>query len=251
MRHQGPDQSPSYALLESYKVSNLYFYHLDFYRFSDSREWLDAGFRDLLRDDAVVLIEWPERAEGLLPRPTCRFPRLRGRRTRRQPDRVHRPRTNMVERDCPRRQRPAQGRRRPTPPDQRRRHAARPPRIATPRPGRHHPAVRTWPADEYTRVTLELDSELKAEQFTLENPHRLVVDIEGLTINAALNDLVSKVRPDDPYPEPARGAEPAQRGADGVRPEAGGGAAGVHAQARCRLSVPPGAGPVSWSRRIR
>ena len=38
-------------------------------------------------------------------------------------------------------------------------------------------AVRTWPAD--TRVTLELDSELKAEQFTLENPHRLVVDIEA------------------------------------------------------------------------
>lgn len=60
-------------------------------------------------------------------------------------------------------------------------------------------AVRTWPADEYTRVTLELDSELKAEQFTLENPHRLVVDIEGLTVNSALNNLVSKVKPDDPY----------------------------------------------------
>jgi len=60
-------------------------------------------------------------------------------------------------------------------------------------------AVRTWPADEYTRVTLELDHELKAEQFTLENPHRLVVDIEGLTVSAALNDLVRKVRPDDPY----------------------------------------------------
>ncbi len=60
-------------------------------------------------------------------------------------------------------------------------------------------AVRTWPADEYTRVTLELDSELKAEQFTLENPHRLVVDIEGLSISPALNDLVAKVRPDDPY----------------------------------------------------
>ena len=66
---KGRIKSPSYALLESYKVSNLYFYHLDFYRFSDSREWLDAGFRDLLRDDAVVLIEWPERAEGLLPPP--------------------------------------------------------------------------------------------------------------------------------------------------------------------------------------
>ena len=60
-------------------------------------------------------------------------------------------------------------------------------------------AVRTWPAEEYTRVTLELDHELKAEHFTLENPHRLVVDIEGLTVSAALNDLVRKVRPGDPY----------------------------------------------------
>jgi N-acetylmuramoyl-L-alanine amidase len=60
-------------------------------------------------------------------------------------------------------------------------------------------AVRTWPAEEYTRVTLELDSELKAEHFTLENPHRLVVDIQGLTASTALNELVSKVRPDDPY----------------------------------------------------
>ncbi|MFA5490939.1 MAG: N-acetylmuramoyl-L-alanine amidase [Candidimonas sp.] len=60
-------------------------------------------------------------------------------------------------------------------------------------------AVRTWPADEYTRVTLEMDSELKAEHFTLENPDRLVVDIEGLSMSRALNDLVSKIRPNDPY----------------------------------------------------
>ncbi|MGB7525524.1 MAG: AMIN domain-containing protein, partial [Castellaniella sp.] len=60
-------------------------------------------------------------------------------------------------------------------------------------------AVRTWPADEYTRVTLEMDTELKAEHFTLDNPHRLVVDIEGLRLNPALNDLVSKIRPNDPY----------------------------------------------------
>jgi tRNA threonylcarbamoyladenosine biosynthesis protein TsaE len=66
---KGRIKSPSYALLESYKVFNLYFYHFDFYRFSDPREWLDAGFRDLLRDDSVVLIEWPEKAAGLLPPP--------------------------------------------------------------------------------------------------------------------------------------------------------------------------------------
>lgn len=60
-------------------------------------------------------------------------------------------------------------------------------------------AVRTWPADEYTRVTLEMDSELKADHFTLDGPDRLVVDIHGLSINATLNNLVSKIRPDDPY----------------------------------------------------
>jgi tRNA threonylcarbamoyladenosine biosynthesis protein TsaE len=44
-------------------------YHLDFYRFSDPSEWLDAGFRDILKNDALVLIEWPERAAELLSDP--------------------------------------------------------------------------------------------------------------------------------------------------------------------------------------
>ena len=60
-------------------------------------------------------------------------------------------------------------------------------------------AVRTWPADEYTRVTLEMDTELKAEHFMLDGPDRLVVDIDGLTMNTTLNELVSKVRANDPY----------------------------------------------------
>src|SRR5690606_20887280 len=55
----GRIKSPSYALLESYNVSNLYFYHLDFYRFSDAHEWREAGFDELLDDRAIVLIEWP------------------------------------------------------------------------------------------------------------------------------------------------------------------------------------------------
>lgn len=60
-------------------------------------------------------------------------------------------------------------------------------------------AVRTWPADEYTRVTLELDTELKAEHFTLEHPDRLVVDIDGVSMNEAIKQLVSEVKPNDPY----------------------------------------------------
>ncbi len=65
----GRIKSPSYALLESYAVSNLYLYHLDFYRFSDPSEWLDAGFRDILKENALILIEWPERAADLLSDP--------------------------------------------------------------------------------------------------------------------------------------------------------------------------------------
>jgi len=66
---QGRIKSPSYSLLETYKVSSLYFYHLDFYRFKNPQEWQEAGFRDLFYTNAVVLIEWPEKAEGLLPQP--------------------------------------------------------------------------------------------------------------------------------------------------------------------------------------
>ncbi|CAM5219440.1 N-acetylmuramoyl-L-alanine amidase OS=Castellaniella defragrans OX=75697 GN=HNR28_001354 PE=4 SV=1 [Castellaniella defragrans] len=60
-------------------------------------------------------------------------------------------------------------------------------------------AVRTWPAEEYTRVTLEMDTELKAEHFTVENPNRLVVDIDGLSMSRAIDNLVSKIKPNDPY----------------------------------------------------
>lgn len=66
---EGRIKSPSYALLETYKVSSLYFYHLDFYRFKNPQEWQEAGFRDLFHLNAVVLIEWPEKAEDLLPQP--------------------------------------------------------------------------------------------------------------------------------------------------------------------------------------
>lgn len=66
---QGRIKSPSYALLESYNVSSLYFYHFDFYRFSDAQEWQDAGFREMLDENTIVLIEWPEQAGANLPPP--------------------------------------------------------------------------------------------------------------------------------------------------------------------------------------
>lgn len=63
----GRIKSPTYTLVETYKNSSLNFYHFDFYRFQDPHEWLDAGFRDMLSSDALILIEWPEKAGNLLP----------------------------------------------------------------------------------------------------------------------------------------------------------------------------------------
>jgi N-acetylmuramoyl-L-alanine amidase len=60
-------------------------------------------------------------------------------------------------------------------------------------------AVRVWPAQAYTRVTIESDRPLAAHHFVTDGPYRLVVDIDGLELNAQLRDLVGKVRPDDPY----------------------------------------------------
>ncbi len=60
-------------------------------------------------------------------------------------------------------------------------------------------AVRVWPANEYTRVTLEHDQPVKFTHFTVENPDRLVVDIEGIEFNKVLESLSGKVSPDDPY----------------------------------------------------
>jgi N-acetylmuramoyl-L-alanine amidase len=60
-------------------------------------------------------------------------------------------------------------------------------------------AVRVWPAPDYTRVTLENDSNLKAEHFIVPDPPRLVVDIEGLDLNSTLKSLVAKVQSNDPY----------------------------------------------------
>ena len=65
--HAGPVKSPTYTLVEVYELSRLDFHHFDFYRFQDPREWIDAGFRESFNGRIVSLIEWPRKAQGLLP----------------------------------------------------------------------------------------------------------------------------------------------------------------------------------------
>jgi tRNA threonylcarbamoyladenosine biosynthesis protein TsaE len=64
---EGAIKSPTYTLVEHYRASSLYFYHIDFYRFADPGEWDTSGLAECFRDDAVCLIEWPERVPSLLP----------------------------------------------------------------------------------------------------------------------------------------------------------------------------------------
>lgn len=67
--YQGRVKSPTFALVEVYCVSRLYLYHFDFYRFKNPEEWRDAGFREQFGGPGVCLVEWPEKAAGLLPAP--------------------------------------------------------------------------------------------------------------------------------------------------------------------------------------
>jgi N-acetylmuramoyl-L-alanine amidase len=60
-------------------------------------------------------------------------------------------------------------------------------------------AVRMWPAEDYTRVTLESDERLKVSHQLLTKPNRLVVDVEGIELTNTLKELVAKVKSNDPY----------------------------------------------------
>ena len=66
-------------------------------------------------------------------------------------------------------------------------------------PGSNIVAVRVWPAEAYTRVTLESDRALAATHFLVESPDRLVIDVDGLELSPNLRGLLGKVKADDPF----------------------------------------------------
>ena len=59
-------------------------------------------------------------------------------------------------------------------------------------------AVRMWPAEDYTRITIESEGVLQYTQKMYQDPLRLSIDISGLTLTPALRNLVDKLQPDDP-----------------------------------------------------
>ncbi len=60
-------------------------------------------------------------------------------------------------------------------------------------------SARVWPAQDYTRLTLESKRSIRNNMFTVSNPDRLVIDLQDVELGGALNNLTNLIGNNDPY----------------------------------------------------
>ena len=65
-------------------------------------------------------------------------------------------------------------------------------------------STRVWPAQDYTRLTIESKKSIRHNLFTISNPDRLVIDLENVELGSPLNELAKKIGDNDPYIKSAR-----------------------------------------------
>ncbi len=215
LRHlgvQGRIKSPSFSVVESYPLEGLgataphEAHHIDFYRLSQPSAWKEAGLRDLFADPkALLLIEWPDRADGL-PAADLEL-QLDIRNDEARDLHISGPALALLKHPANTAATVAtdvlgnNGRREVLGlglgltalafallPMGREAHAMR------------VVAVRTWPADLYSRVTIEHDLPGMAYRtLLLSQPDRLVVDLPEMKLSSALEALSARISPTDPY----------------------------------------------------
>lgn len=59
--------SPTFTLVNEYDGAAGKIYHFDLYRIEDPDELYEVGFEEFVGGDGIAVIEWPERAEEMLP----------------------------------------------------------------------------------------------------------------------------------------------------------------------------------------
>jgi N-acetylmuramoyl-L-alanine amidase len=210
---EGRVKSPSFAVAETYSVSGLQCAHLDLFRQSEPTAWRETGLRELFTESDLIMVEWPEKAEGL-PAPDLDLsidwadPSL-PEGPRQLSLHFHDPvvcaafedafqsAASLTRQATPNAEGVSAGRRSlvVTP-------LAAGLLAALPRPSQavEVVAVRVWPAANYTRVAIEHDTaKLFYSTARLTKPERLVVDLQNMRLGHALRQIIARIQPNDPF----------------------------------------------------
>jgi len=67
--HKGAVKSPTYNIVEEYKIKQRLFYHFDLYRLIDPEELEWIGIDDYIQENSICFMEWPSNGEGYLAEP--------------------------------------------------------------------------------------------------------------------------------------------------------------------------------------